>query len=61
MGERGTAICFGGDTDTLACITAAVAEAIHVIPAEISAAARSNLTEDLRIVLNRFECSVASL
>ena len=45
----------GGDTDTLACITGAVAEAIHGIPAEVADAARSHLTDDLLAVLTRFE------
>jgi ADP-ribosyl-[dinitrogen reductase] hydrolase len=48
-------ICLGGDTDTLACITGAVAEAIHGIPAEVADAARSYLTEDLMAVLTGFE------
>jgi ADP-ribosyl-[dinitrogen reductase] hydrolase len=56
-----TAVCLGGDTDTLACITGAVAEAIHGVPAKISTATRSYLTEDLRAVLNRFEAFVGSL
>src|SRR6266536_27653 len=56
-----TAVCLGGDTDTLACITGAVAEAIHGIPAEISTATRNYLTEDLRAVLNRFEAFVGRL
>jgi ADP-ribosylglycohydrolase len=56
-----TAVCLGGDTDTLACITGAVAEAINGVPAEISTATRNYLTEDLRAVLNRFEAFVGSL
>jgi ADP-ribosylglycohydrolase len=43
------------DTDTLACITGAVTEAIHGIPAEVADAARSYLTEDLMAVLTGFE------
>ncbi len=50
-----TAVCLGGDTDTLACIAGAVAEAIHGVPAEIAEQARGHLTEDLRAVLERFE------
>ncbi len=55
-----TVVCLGGDTDTLACITGAVAEAIHGLPRDIAAAARSHLTEDLRAVLLRFETAVQS-
>jgi ADP-ribosyl-[dinitrogen reductase] hydrolase len=50
-----TAIGLGGDTDTLACITGAVAEAIHGVPADIVGQARDRLTDDLRQVLDRFE------
>lgn len=53
-----TAVCLGGDTDTLACITGAVAEAIHGLPAEIAETARLHLTKDLRTVLERFEANV---
>lgn len=49
-----TAVCLGGDTDTLACITGAVAEAIHGVPGAIADQARSRLTEHLRGVLDRF-------
>lgn len=48
-----TAVCLGGDTDTLACIAGAVAEAIHGLPDPIRATARGHLTEDLRAVLDR--------
>ena len=48
------AVCLGGDTDTLACIAGAVAEAIHGLPAGIAASARDLLTDDLRAVLDRF-------
>ena len=50
-----SAIGLGGDTDTLACITGAVAEAIHGVPNAIAARARAYLTDDLREVLERFE------
>jgi len=49
-----TAVCLGGDTDTLVCIAGAVAEAIHGVPAEIAMQARRHLTEDLQAVLERF-------
>ena len=49
-----TSVCLGGDTDTLACIAGAVAEAIHGVPGEIVERARHLLTDDLRDVLNRF-------
>ena len=53
-----TAVCLGGDTDTLACIAGAVAEAIHGLPRDIADSARAYLTDDLRLVLNRFEAAV---
>jgi ADP-ribosyl-[dinitrogen reductase] hydrolase len=55
-----TAVCLGGDTDTLACIAGAVAEAIHGLPVDIARVARSYLTDDLRAVLMRFEAAVQS-
>ena len=54
-----TAVGLGGDTDTLACIAGAVAEAIHGLPKDIAEAARGYLTEDLLTVLGRFEEAVA--
>jgi ADP-ribosyl-[dinitrogen reductase] hydrolase len=53
-----TAICLGGDTDTLACIAGAVAEAIHGLGREIAGSARAYLTDDLRVILERFESAV---
>jgi ADP-ribosylglycohydrolase len=53
-----TAVCLGGDTDTLACIAGAVAEPIHGLPAPIANRAREYLTDDLRAVLERFEAAV---
>lgn len=50
-----SAVRLGGDTDTLACITGAVAEAVHGLPAAIAETARRYLTDDLRDVLARFE------
>ena len=53
-----TTVCLGGDTDTLACIAGAVAEAIHGLRREIADSARAYLTDDLRIILERFELAV---
>lgn len=50
-----TAVGLGGDTDTLACIAGAVAEAIHGVPDELATRARGYLSDDLREVLNRFQ------
>lgn len=50
-----SAIGLGGDIDTLACISGAVAEVIHGVPDEIAERARSPLSADLREVLDRFE------
>jgi ADP-ribosyl-[dinitrogen reductase] hydrolase len=53
-----TAVCLGGDTDTLACIAGAVAEAIHGVPADVAAQARALLTPDLHDVLARAEAAI---
>jgi ADP-ribosyl-[dinitrogen reductase] hydrolase len=50
-----TAVCLGGDADTLACITGAVAEAIHGVPDHIVERARDHLTDDLLAVVDRFD------
>lgn len=50
-----TAIGLGGDTDTLACIAGAVAEARHGVPNVAEKSARSYLTSDLMNVLERFD------
>jgi ADP-ribosyl-[dinitrogen reductase] hydrolase len=52
------AVCRGGDTDTLAAIAGAVAEAVHGLPRDVAAAARLYLTDDLRQVLDRFEAAL---
>jgi len=49
-----TAVRLGGDTDTLACIAGAVAEAAYGLPENVATAARDYLTEDLIAVLDRF-------
>lgn len=55
-----TAVGLGGDTDTLACITGAVAEVLHGLPEAIATTARAALTPDLLAVLERFEAAVAA-
>ena len=50
-----TSVCLGGDTDTLACIAGAVAEAIYGVPNDIAEVARNYLTEDLSAVLENFQ------
>lgn len=56
-----TAVGLGGDTDTLACIAGGVAEAMHGLPVAVAAAAREHLTQDLRLVLDRFERRTAEM
>lgn len=53
------AVDLGGDTDTVACITGAVAEALHRVPEAVAAQTRTYLTPDLRDVLDRFETARA--
>jgi ADP-ribosyl-[dinitrogen reductase] hydrolase len=54
------AVCRGGDTDTLAAIAGAVAEAVHGLPRAIADTARAYLTDDLRQVLEQFEAVLHS-
>ena len=49
-----TAIGLGGDTDTLACIAGGVAEALHGVPASVTATIRTYLTPDLNEIVDRF-------
>src|SRR5262249_57505486 len=46
-----TAVCLGGDGDTLACIAGAVAEAVHGLPDDVAKWAPAHLTHDLLPVL----------
>ncbi|NBC10949.1 MAG: ADP-ribosylglycohydrolase family protein [Planctomycetes bacterium] len=54
------AIGLGGDTDTLACIAGAVAEAIHGVPDTVAAQARAHLTDDLAEILARFDAATGA-
>ena len=49
-----TSVGLGGDTDTLACIAGAVAEARFGVPEAIAERARGYLTPDLQTMLDRF-------
>lgn len=55
-----TAVGLGGDTDTLACVAGAVAEAIHGLPRAVAAQARERLSEDLRAVLDDFQAAASN-
>jgi ADP-ribosylglycohydrolase len=48
------AVSLGGDSDTLACITGAIAEAYYGVPEVIESEARRLLTQDLGSVLDQF-------
>lgn len=52
------AISLGGDTDTIAAICGAMAEAYFGIPAELKAAANRYLTKDMLKVIEEFENAV---
>ena len=52
------AVCRGGDTDTLAAIAGALAEAVHGLPRAVADTARAYLTDDLRQALERFEAAL---
>jgi ADP-ribosylglycohydrolase len=47
------AVSIGGDTDTVACITGGLAEALYGLPEEIAGQARAYLTDDLKAVVKR--------
>jgi len=49
------AISIGGDSDTIGCITGAIAEALFGIPAEIRQKGFEYLTDDLKAVVCDFE------
>jgi ADP-ribosylglycohydrolase len=48
------AVSLGGDSDTLACITGGIAEALHGLPADIAEQARGYIDADLLRVVERF-------
>ena len=49
-----TALAFGGDTDTNACIAASMAEALYEIDENTKKLALSKLPEDLQKIVNQF-------
>jgi len=50
----------GGDTDTLACISGAIAEAIHGVPEDLANEARQRLSPDLLNIVERFDTVIGS-
>lgn len=52
-----TAISYGGDTDTNACIVGSMAEAMYGIPTGLRKAALSKLPPDMLEVVGRFEAA----
>lgn len=53
-----TAVSLGGDCDTLTCIAGSIAEAYYGVPAELVAACRARLPEDMLAVVNRFQAAL---
>lgn len=53
-----TAVSLGGDCDTLTCIAGSMAEGFYGVPEALKQECRSRLTEDLRVVLDRFDSIV---
>ncbi len=49
------AISLGGDADTLACIAGGIAGAFYGVPDDIQKEANSRLTDDLKIIVEKFE------
>lgn len=50
-----TAISLGGDTDTIACITGGIAEALYGVPGDIAAEGLRRMPQGFRDVLERFD------
>lgn len=50
-----TAVSLGGDTDTLACICGAMAEAFYGVPVHLEAECRERVTKEMREVLKTFD------
>lgn len=50
-----TAISMGGDADTMACITGAIAEAYYGLPKDLEAKGLDFLTDDLKEVVLKFQ------
>lgn len=51
-----TAVSLGGDCDTLTCIAGSIAEAFYGVPAYMKKECRDRLPEDLREVLQKWNC-----
>lgn len=54
------AISLGGDSDTLACITGGIAEALYGLPEDIALEARVHLDAHLQGVVDRFYARIAA-
>ena len=54
-----TAISFGGDTDTNACIVGSMAEAMYGVPEELKRKGLSKLPADMLAVVSRYETAMA--
>ncbi len=54
------AISLGGDSDTIACITGGIAEALYGLPPAIAEQALGRLTDDLRQAVARFRQATGS-
>ena len=51
----------GGDSDTLACVTGGIAEALHGLPAEVAEQAKSYLDPDLPRAVERFYRTIGQM
>lgn len=49
------AVSIGGDSDTIACITGSIAEALYGVPQAIRNRALTYLPEKFILIMNRFE------
>ena len=55
-----TAVSLGGDCDTLTCIAGSIAEGFFGIPETLKQECRNRLPDELRKVLDQFDCWIAA-
>ena len=54
-------VSLGGDADTLTAITGSIAEAFYGVPDVLKTECRNRISEDLRVVLRKFDCQLGRI
>ena len=54
-------VSLGGDADTLTAITGSIAEAFYGVPDALKTECRNRISEDLRVVLRKFDCQLGRI